>query len=220
MDARFPCVDVRPCISLFLLWNCRNGVSTSLSIFAASVSCDWARFSVPETMRCQGIWKILGEVSWASFCPHNNDLPQTCRSILLRSSRKLSQASCVCFFNFASLLRGYEHVFHHRARAHYLKPIGDVGIDFVDDIDAIIEDVDGLFWLQRSLWYCESASRRSIRKRRDGTNSAGYSCLERSMVQLRLPRGVNQKSGRVPKDSHINVSKKALQKVYCGKHCY
>lgn len=68
----------------------------------------------------------------------------------------------------------------------YLQPICDVGIYFVDETNAIIEDNGGLVRLQRGLLKTESFVRCEHKQNDIGlhshTNNAGYSCLDSSIA--------------------------------------
>jgi hypothetical protein len=94
------------CISRLRLANCRRGPSTSFSIFCANTSCEAARFSTLETMRCHGTWKMLHEISIGGRSVIQGNMPKSSSAFLLRATGKFAQTYHVGLFDLATILSG------------------------------------------------------------------------------------------------------------------
>lgn len=87
-------------------------------------------------------------------------VPESDCTILLRPSRELPQASYICFFDFATFLaNGSATASRGDTGVSDLEPVGNVTIDLRNQGDAVIEDVDRLFRVQRSLAQSEVSLR-------------------------------------------------------------
>lgn len=115
----------------------------SFSIFCASLSCEAAEFSTPETMRCQGSWKILQDSVLERCCETAVLTPKLLHRVEdgFRASSVqphkppqpcASPAECVT-----------TTVVHGLVGAH-LKPVGNIIVSFVDKAYSIVEDRNGL----------------------------------------------------------------------------